>query len=65
VQAAGQAVSPPAGDPLFVTSKCCSLYAASMNYGSGPISETASMVGVYRSESRPQPTALGASPPVA
>jgi hypothetical protein len=49
VQAAGQAL-PSGGDPVFVTGKGCSLYGASLNYGSGALGETPSAVGVYRSD---------------
>jgi hypothetical protein len=49
VQAAGQAI-PSGGDPVFVTGKGCSLYGASLNYGSGALGETPSAVGVYRSD---------------
>jgi hypothetical protein len=49
VEVAGQAV-PSGGDPVFVTGKGCSLYGASLNYGSGPTGETVSAVGVYRSD---------------
>jgi hypothetical protein len=51
VQAAGQAL-PSGGDPVFVTGQGCSLYGASLNYGSGPLGETPSAVGVYRSDVR-------------
>jgi hypothetical protein len=49
VQAAGQPL-PSGGDPVFATGKGCSLYGASLNYGSGPLGETPSAVGVYRSD---------------
>jgi hypothetical protein len=35
---------------VFVTGKGCSLYGASLNYGSGGVGETVSAVGVYRSD---------------
>jgi hypothetical protein len=51
VQIAGQSI-PSGGDPVFVTGKGCSLYAGSLNYGSGALGETPSGVGVYRSTVR-------------
>jgi hypothetical protein len=49
VQVAGQAL-PSGGDPVYVTGKSCSLYGASLNYGSGPLGEAPSAVGLYRSD---------------
>jgi hypothetical protein len=64
VQVAGQAI-PSGGDPVFVTGKGCSLYGASLNYGSGPLGETPSAVGSTARTSRRRPAAPRATPTAA